>query len=326
MQHLALHVRRLALLTVALALSPRAAQSESGPCPPPDPAALRPVPFGPSGDIMDPRPVFAWQPVPGYDEFVLKLLDADAGEYVTPPGRLAEVEHATNWQPPSDLPMNRQMRWAVKVYCDTPGGGKGYGLYSAQRFFTIVPRPPEPIFPLGCTPTTRPTFTWLASAGATGYWLLVSDKWDFGSPDAHWLVNAVVPKTAFKSPVAFPRGPTYYWKVKSIFSDHPGSWSMAGSFEARQACSGGVVFFPDIDFGGAASQFLPKGTYTRAQLQARGLSNDAASSVRISAGTTLTMFQNDKFKGASWTLTQDTLDFRNLSPNANDQVSSCVIR
>jgi hypothetical protein len=56
------------------------------------------------------------------------------------------------------------------------------------------------------------------------------------------------------------------------------------------------------------------------------MQNDWASSVRIPSGFTVIMFQHNNFMGASWTLTSDTPNFLNLSPNANDQVSSVRIQ
>jgi len=40
---------------------------------------------------------------------------------------------------------------------------------------------------------------------------------------------------------------------------------------ASQQSSGGVIFFEQVDYGGAAGQALAKGNYTRAQLQATGV-------------------------------------------------------
>jgi hypothetical protein len=88
----------------------------------------------------------------------------------------------------------------------------------------------------------------------------------------------------------------------------------------------GVVFFQDIQFGGAASQPLARGDYTLSQLQALGMQNDWASSVRIPSGFTVIMFQHNNFLGTSWTRTSDTPNFLTLSPNANDQVSSVRIQ
>jgi hypothetical protein len=88
----------------------------------------------------------------------------------------------------------------------------------------------------------------------------------------------------------------------------------------------GVTFFQDINFGGAASQAIPVGRHNLASLQARGVPNDWASSVRIPAGRTVQMFQDDNFTGTQWTLTADNANFVALQPNANDQVSSVVVQ
>jgi hypothetical protein len=88
----------------------------------------------------------------------------------------------------------------------------------------------------------------------------------------------------------------------------------------------GAVFYQDVNYGGTASQSLPIGTYTMAQLAARGVPNDWASSVRVPAGRTLIMYSGDNFTGTSWTRTADTPNFTTLSPNANDQVSSCKVQ
>jgi hypothetical protein len=88
----------------------------------------------------------------------------------------------------------------------------------------------------------------------------------------------------------------------------------------------GVVFFQDINFGGAASQSLARGSYTLAQLQARGVPNDWASSARVPAGFTVRMFRNNNFMDTQWTLASGNhANFLNLSPNANDQLSSVRI-
>jgi hypothetical protein len=88
----------------------------------------------------------------------------------------------------------------------------------------------------------------------------------------------------------------------------------------------GVVFFQDVNYGGARSQPLAPGDYNLSQLVARGMPNDWASSVRIPSGRTVTVFQHDNFAGTSWTLTSDTPNFVALSPNANDQASSVRVR
>lgn len=88
----------------------------------------------------------------------------------------------------------------------------------------------------------------------------------------------------------------------------------------------GVTFYQDANYGGAVSQILPVGNYTLSQLQARGMPNDWASSVRIPAGRTLIMYEDNNFSGISWTRTSDTPLFSALSPTANDKVSSVKVQ
>jgi gliding motility-associated-like protein len=85
-------------------------------------------------------------------------------------------------------------------------------------------------------------------------------------------------------------------------------------------------FYADTNYGGAASQVLAIGTYTQAQLLAKGVSNKSASSVRVPSGRQVIMYSADNFTGTSWTATYDTPDFTRLSPSANDQMSSCEVQ
>lgn len=90
--------------------------------------------------------------------------------------------------------------------------------------------------------------------------------------------------------------------------------------------AGGVVFYQNTNYGGAASQPLQPGNYTLSQLAAVGVPNDWASSVKVPAGRTVILYGDDNFSGASWTRTADTPDFTTLSPNANDKISSVRIQ
>jgi hypothetical protein len=88
----------------------------------------------------------------------------------------------------------------------------------------------------------------------------------------------------------------------------------------------GVTFYQDINYGGTATSAIPKGSYTLAQLQAFGLPDNWASSVKIPTGWTVTMYTNDNFTGTSWVRTASTPNFTTLSPNANDVVTSVKIQ
>jgi hypothetical protein len=86
----------------------------------------------------------------------------------------------------------------------------------------------------------------------------------------------------------------------------------------------GVVFFEHTGFGGAGSQPLGPGTYRLAELVARGVPNDWASSARVPAGRMVTLFQHDNFMGTQWTIGSNTPSF--VPIGANDQMSSCRVQ
>lgn len=88
----------------------------------------------------------------------------------------------------------------------------------------------------------------------------------------------------------------------------------------------GVIFYQDASYGGAASQPIAKGNYTLSQLQAKGVANDWASSVKIPSGWSVTIYADDNFSGTSWTLTSNNSWLGGLSPSANDKMSSVKIQ
>jgi predicted alpha-1,6-mannanase (GH76 family) len=87
----------------------------------------------------------------------------------------------------------------------------------------------------------------------------------------------------------------------------------------------GVTFYANTMFGGTSTKPIPKGSYTLAQLQKFGFVDDWASSASIPTGWKVTMYSEDNFQGTSWQLNADTPHFPNLSPTANDVVSSVKI-
>jgi hypothetical protein len=87
----------------------------------------------------------------------------------------------------------------------------------------------------------------------------------------------------------------------------------------------GATFYRDIDYGGPVATPLARGSYTLAQLRKAGLRDNWASSVRLPAGWTVTLYAGDHFTGQSWKLTRSTPEFTTLKPSANDVLSSCRI-
>jgi len=107
-----------------------------------------------------------------------------------------------------------------------------------------------------------------------------------------------------------------------------------GYIQTYEACSivaflqlaPGVIFYQNTLYGGTSSGIIPKGNYTISQLQAMGFVNDWASSAKIPPGWTVTMYKDDNFTGQSWVINSDTPHFPNLSPTANDVVTSVKIQ
>jgi CSLREA domain-containing protein len=89
------------------------------------------------------------------------------------------------------------------------------GIYSASRSFTIdttAPLAPVQSLPaLNATVTTaRPTFTWLAAAGANRYRIQVDNDSDFSSP----IIDIESTTISYLSTLSLPQG-SYYWRLKS---------------------------------------------------------------------------------------------------------------
>jgi predicted alpha-1,6-mannanase (GH76 family) len=84
----------------------------------------------------------------------------------------------------------------------------------------------------------------------------------------------------------------------------------------------GILFCQDIDFNGVPSQLVGTGSFTLSQLQARGVSDNWVTSLRVPSGWKVTMYQNDNFTGTSWAFTADT---GWIGSAANDQMTSCKI-
>ena len=93
-------------------------------------------------------------------------------------------------------------------------------------------------------------------------------------------------------------------------------------FRPTAGASGPVQVSQHCDYGGY-NVGLPVGSYTLGQLQARGIINDDISSLRVQAGHSITLYQNDNFSGNSITKTGD--DNCLVNEGFNDTASSIVV-
>jgi predicted alpha-1,6-mannanase (GH76 family) len=82
------------------------------------------------------------------------------------------------------------------------------------------------------------------------------------------------------------------------------------------------MVYRDFNYQGAWSS-LPAGSYTLAQLVARGVANDDITSITVPPGWTVTMYESDNFSGAS--LVRTSNDAYLSGGTWNDRVSSLVV-
>jgi hypothetical protein len=86
--------------------------------------------------------------------------------------------------------------------------------------------------------------------------------------------------------------------------------------------TGPVILYQDYDYGGWSAGFGP-GAYTMSDIIAAGGVNDDTSSLHISPGYTVTLYEDDNFSGSSLVLTADTPNLG--SYGFNDILSSMTV-
>lgn len=86
--------------------------------------------------------------------------------------------------------------------------------------------------------------------------------------------------------------------------------------------TGVATVYQDCNYGGYAAA-LPEGSYTLAQLQARGVKDNDLSSLRVNAGYQVQLFDGDNFTGASVTRTADTGCL--VDQAFNDRATSVIV-
>jgi len=88
------------------------------------------------------------------------------------------------------------------------------------------------------------------------------------------------------------------------------------------ATGGVATVYQDCNYAGYAAA-LPEGSYTLAQLQARGVRDNDLSSLHVNAGYQVQLFDGDNFTGASVTRTADTGCL--VDQAFNDRATSIVV-
>jgi chitinase len=86
--------------------------------------------------------------------------------------------------------------------------------------------------------------------------------------------------------------------------------------------TGNATFYKDCSYGGTAVS-LPAGSYTRAQMIAKGINDDDISSLKVQSGYKVTLYWDDNFTGTTLVKTGD--DDCLVDDGWNDKVTSLVI-
>jgi chitinase len=86
--------------------------------------------------------------------------------------------------------------------------------------------------------------------------------------------------------------------------------------------TGPATFYKDCNYGGTAIS-LPAGSYTRAQMIAKGINDDDISSLKVQSGYKVTLYWDDNFTGTTLVKTGD--DDCLVDDGWNDKVTSLVI-
>lgn len=92
--------------------------------------------------------------------------------------------------------------------------------------------------------------------------------------------------------------------------------------DAGGTATGPVIVYKDCNYAGTAVA-LTEGSYTLAQLQAKGVLNDDISSIKVQSGYKATLYQNDNFTGSTLVKTAD--DACLVDDSWNDLTTSIVI-
>jgi hypothetical protein len=128
------------------------------------------------------------------------------------------------------LTPNTKVYWHVRAY-NTLGQ---YGAWSASRYFRVALSAPNTLLPGTITPPgsannihmRRPTFTWEAVAGVTGYTLEVSTVNTFATK----VINKTVTTVSYTHTADLAANTTFFWRVKSNGANGPSLYSQVRTF------------------------------------------------------------------------------------------------
>jgi hypothetical protein len=161
------------------------------------------------------RPRLDWSPATGADYYTT-LIAKDAAFTIATAGVGTAEDYADLW---FDLDPGVTYYWKVR----SRNASSEYSAFTAPRRFRIAYLAPTLASPgNGVTlTTTKPTFDWGDTAGATGYTIQVSTSALFGTT----LVNTTVAPSTYTPTTALPINKVLRWRVRANGAYGPGPWS-----------------------------------------------------------------------------------------------------
>ena len=134
-----------------------------------------------NANVTTTTPTYAWNMVPGADEYYLWVSSGGEqriGEWVTAGAAGCSGGTGTCTVTPTVALTNGTVRWQVKAWSTA----LGHGPWSADGWFTVAVTPPALMAPTLVSPvgnatvtTARPAYRWQAIAGATDYYIWASN-------------------------------------------------------------------------------------------------------------------------------------------------------
>ena len=128
---------------------------------------------------------------------------------------------------------------------------------------------------------------------------------------------------------------TYYVSVTGTGSGSPattgysnygslGTYTITGTVAGGSTPTGVAIFYKDCNYTGTYAVGLNEGSYTIAQLTAKGITNKDVSSIKITSGYEVVLYKNDNFTGSFAGYTGDVACL--VSSGWNDSAASIRVR
>jgi hypothetical protein len=224
-----------------------------------------PVQRFPEGTVEGLRPPFSWDEVQFGEQYNIRIKDS-ADQLI-----VDEYMNDPDYRPASDMIAGQPYTWKVRGRNNV-----GWGAFSANAEFTPTPQclaaplTPQPIAPVGCVGSLRPTFSWSASTCAAEYQVDVARV----SPEEH-LPYCTTQQTSCVLDSDLLPGVEYRWKVKANNSIGSSNWTQLTYFTP--------ICGPAASIGDATVTEVNTGTAEA--LVSVSLSAPASSTVTVSYAT-----------------------------------------